>query len=186
MDTSNIVRVVEDFGSYVLTTPVKKEDVGIKLIIDDIELPEFYEIDFSNSDKKGKSTTVIGDSTGVEIPVKYIKTGKAIYAFYYYVEPGFGRTVRIYHIPNKVRPDRDKIVPEEEQLTVIDQAIAALNTAVVESGANADRAEQAAANAGWVEFYIDDDGYLHYVKSDNVGLDFYIDDDGYLHVVMEE
>ena len=51
---------------------------------------------------------------------------------------------------------------------------------------NADRAEQAANTAGWVDFYIDDDGYLHYVKADSVGLDFYVDADGYLHVVMED
>ena len=46
----------------------------------------------------------------------------------------------------------------------------------------ADVAAQAASNAGWVYFYIDEDGYLHYVKTENCDLDFYIDDDGYLHV----
>ena len=51
---------------------------------------------------------------------------------------------------------------------------------------NADRAEQAANTAGWVDFYIDNDGYLHYVKADSVGLDFYVDAEGYLHVVMED
>ena len=54
------------------------------------------------------------------------------------------------------------------------------------SAQSADRAEQAANTAGWVDFYVDEDGYLHYVKADSVGLDFYVDADGYLHVVMED
>lgn len=43
-------------------------------------------------------------------------------------------------------------------------------------------AKQAASINGWVKFYIDDDGYLHYVKTANTDLDFYIDENGYLHV----
>lgn len=54
------------------------------------------------------------------------------------------------------------------------------------AGISAERAEQAANTAGWVDFYIDADGYLHYVKAESVGLDFYVDADGYLHVVMED
>ena len=54
------------------------------------------------------------------------------------------------------------------------------------AGISAERAEQAANTAGWVDFYIDDEGYLHYVKADSVGLDFYVDAEGYLHVVMED
>ena len=54
------------------------------------------------------------------------------------------------------------------------------------SAQSADRAEQAANTAGWVDFYVDEDGYLHYVKADSVGLDFYVDNEGYLHVVMED
>lgn len=54
------------------------------------------------------------------------------------------------------------------------------------AGISAERAEQAANTAGWVDFYIDNNGYLHYVKADSVGLDFYVDAEGYLHVVMED
>lgn len=46
----------------------------------------------------------------------------------------------------------------------------------------AEVAQQAASENGWVYLYIDDDGYLHYVKTPNAKLDFYIDNDGYLHV----
>ena len=43
-------------------------------------------------------------------------------------------------------------------------------------------AQQSASESGYISFYIDDDGYLHYVKTPYVNLDFYIDNDGYLCV----
>ena len=46
----------------------------------------------------------------------------------------------------------------------------------------ADVAGQAASDAGWVYFYIDENDHLHYVKTENCGLDFYIDANGHLHV----
>lgn len=42
-------------------------------------------------------------------------------------------------------------------------------------------AQQAAGKDGWVSFYIDDDGHLHYVKTENAALRFYIDAVGHLH-----
>lgn len=42
-------------------------------------------------------------------------------------------------------------------------------------------AQQAAGKDGWVSFYIDDNGHLHYVKTVNAALRFYLKD-GHLHV----
>ena len=42
-------------------------------------------------------------------------------------------------------------------------------------------AQQAASEAGWVYFYIDENGDLHYLKTPNTELEFYLDD-GNLHV----
>lgn len=42
-------------------------------------------------------------------------------------------------------------------------------------------AQQAAGKDGWVSFYIDEDGHLHYVKTENAALRFYIDAVGHLH-----
>lgn len=42
-------------------------------------------------------------------------------------------------------------------------------------------AEQAAGRDGWVSFYIDENGHLHYVKTENAALSFYIDAIGHLH-----
>lgn len=47
---------------------------------------------------------------------------------------------------------------------------------------SAERAAQGAAVDGWVSFYIDNNGDLHYVRTENVELDFYIDANGNLHV----
>ena len=37
--------------------------------------------------------------------------------------------------------------------------------------------------SGWVSFYIDDDGYLHQVKTEGTEVDFYVDANGDLHKV---
>jgi len=42
-------------------------------------------------------------------------------------------------------------------------------------------AQQAAGRDGWVSFYIDENGHLHYVKTENAALRFYIDAVGHLH-----
>ena len=42
-------------------------------------------------------------------------------------------------------------------------------------------AQQAAGKDGWVSFYIDDNGHLHYEKTENAALSFYIDAVGHLH-----
>ena len=47
---------------------------------------------------------------------------------------------------------------------------------------DADRAEQAAAQSGYMYFYINDEGDLIYQRTSNVNVDFYLDNDGDLHV----
>ena len=249
MATKIIQAQVSPNRLYTITAPIMEEDYGLKLVIQGIDLPASYEVDFSNSVSNGTSVTNIGDEDGVEIPVSLIDTGKDVYAFLYWVGSGWGRTIYTIRIPNKRRPKRTSETPTPAQQSVIDQALAALNNAVESTAAdaeqtasdaaraeaartaaesaeanaeasataaaqseanastsastataaatsasasaasaatNADRAEQAANTAGWVDFYIDNDGYLHYVKADSVGLDFYVDAEGYLHVVMED
>lgn len=154
MNTSKIIRAVVGGGRFVDTAPIMKEDYGIILKIEGIELPETYEIDFSNDRKEGTSVTMIGNADGVLIPQQFIKSGKDIYAFYYHVGEYFGKTTYIFHIPNRVRPDRTNETPEPEQQSVIDQTIAALNTAVektaqdvVDADASAQSAAESAENA---------------------------------------
>ena len=157
MNTSKIIKGVVGGGRYTVTAPIIKEDYGLYLQIEGIELPETYEVDFSNDEHSGTSVTMIGNADGVLIPHQFIDTGKDIFAFLYHVGADFGRTVYKFRIPNKVRPDRTEEQPTPEEQSVIDQAISALNTAVAQTAqdvidadasaqsasADADRAEQA-------------------------------------------
>ena len=130
MTTSKIIKGVVGGGRYTVTTPIVKEDYGLYLQIEGIELPATYEVDFSNDEHSGTSVTMIGNSDGVLIPNQFISSGKDIFAFLYHVGEDFGRTVYKFRIPNKLRPDRTDEEPTPEEQSVIDQTIAALNTAV--------------------------------------------------------
>ena len=150
MDTSKIIRAVVGGGRYTTTAPLMKEDHGIYLKIEGIDLPATYEVDFSNERKNGTSVTMVGNADGVLIPTQFIKTGKDIFAFLYHVGEDYGKTVYTFCIPNRVRPDRTNEQPEPEQQSVIDQTIAALNTAVAKTAQDvidADASAQSAAES---------------------------------------
>lgn len=65
-------------------------------------------------------------------------------------------------------------------------AIAAAQSATQAAGSaadahrDADRAEQAAAESGYMYVYIDDDGYIVYERTPNTNIDLSIDEDGYI------
>ena len=130
MNTSKIIKGVVGGGRYTVTAPIIKEDYGLYLQIDGIELPETYEVDFSNDEHSGTSVTMIGNSDGVLIPSQFIKSGKDVFAFLYHVGENYGRTVFKFRIPNKLRPDRTEEEPTPEEQSVIDQTIATLNDGV--------------------------------------------------------
>ena len=130
MDTSKIIRGVVSNGRYTVTAPIVKEDYGLQLQIEGIDLPSSYQVDFSNSENSGTSVTMVGSSNKVLIPREFIETGKDIFAFLYVVGSNYGRTVYKFRIPNKLRPDRTNIAPTPEEQSVIDQTISALNEAV--------------------------------------------------------
>ena len=133
MDTSKIIRGVVSSGRYTVTAPIIKEDYGLYLKIEGVELPSTYEVDFSNSESSGTSVTMIGNADGVLIPRQFIDSGKDVFAFLYHVGDNYGRTVFKFRIPNKVRPDRTNEEPTPAEQSVIDQVIASLNDAVDEA-----------------------------------------------------
>ena len=130
MNTSNIIKGVVGGGRYSVTAPIINEDYGLDLQIEGIDLPETYEVDFSNDEHSGSSVTMIGNADGVLIPGQFIKSGKDVFAFLYHVGMDYGRTVYKFRIPNKLRPDRTDEEPTPEEQSVIDQTISALNDAV--------------------------------------------------------
>ena len=148
MDTTKIIKGVVSNGRYTVTAPIVKEDYGLYLQIEGVELPSTYEVDFSNSESSGTSVTMIGNADGVLIPRQFIDSGKDVFAFLYHVGADFGRTVYKFRIPNKVRPDRTNIAPTPEEQSTIDQAISALNEAVEQTAqdkADADASAQSAS-----------------------------------------
>ena len=147
MDTSKIIRGVVSNGRYTVTAPIVKEDYGLYLKIEGVELPSTYEVDFSNSESSGTSVTMIGNADGVLVPRQFIDSGKDVFAFLYHVGVDFGRTVYKFRIPNKVRPDRTNEQPTPEEQSVIDQAINALNTAVAQTAQDVIDADASATQA---------------------------------------
>ena len=142
MDTSKIIIGTVGGGRYTVTAPIVKEDYGLYLKIEGLELPSTYEVDFSNSEHNGTSVTMIGNSDGVLIPHQFIDSGKDVFAFLYHVGDNYGRTVFKFRIPNKLRPDRTDEQPTPEEQSIIDQTISALNDAV----ADAQEAQEAIEN----------------------------------------
>ena len=147
IDTSKIIHGVVGGGRYTVTSPIVKEDYGLYLQIEGLELPSTYEVDFSNSEHNGTSVTMIGNADGVLIPNQFISSGKDVFAFLYHVGADFGRTVYKFRIPNKLRPDRTNEEPTPEEQSVIDQTISALNDAVAQTAQDKADADVSAQNA---------------------------------------
>ena len=147
IDTSKIIHAPVGGAKYTVTAPIVKEDYGLYLLIEGLELPETYQVDFSNSEHSGTSVTMIGNSDGVLIPSQFISSGKDVFAFLYHVGADYGRTVYKFRIPNKLRPDRTNEQPTPEQQSVIDQAIAALNDAVTQTAQDVIDADASAQSA---------------------------------------
>ena len=55
-------------------------------------------------------------------------------------------------------------------------AATSASASAASAATNADRAEQAAAQSGYMFFYIDENGDLRYQRTDNVDVDFYLND----------
>ena len=147
MNASKIIKGVVGSGRYTVTAPIVKEDYGLYLKIEGLELPSTYEVDFSNQEHNGTSVTMIGNSDGVLIPHQFIDSGKDIFAFLYHVGEDYGRTIFKFRIPNKLRPDRTNEEPTPEEQSVIDQAISALNDAVEQTAQDKADADVSAQNA---------------------------------------
>lgn len=133
-------------GSRRITTPAGlwQYDYGQVLNIEGLDLPAVFEADFSNDPLRGDSITMIGSDNSVRIPSQYLESGDAVYAFIFlHNGDDDGETEYRIQIPVEKRPARTKEEPDEEEQSVIGQAIAALNTAVERTEALAAEAEDA-------------------------------------------
>lgn len=125
---SNIIIAEFDNSNYILTSPVYQYDYGLVLKINGIDLPDVYEVHFSNLEFSGESETSIGNSEGVEIPNTYLTSGKYIYAWLFlHTGENDGEVEFKIEIPVRKRAKpNDEYTPEQE--TVIERAIALLNS----------------------------------------------------------
>ena len=194
---TNIIEVSFGGGSiaYVKVDTAYFYNNGIIFKPTDIDLPASYQVHWADSPQASSTLETIGTAEGAPIPDDLWGRSRVIYGWIYLhptEDSGVtGYEVRIYKNVRAGLPDGTEPTPAEQ--STIDQLISAMNSAVEQTGEDAEsasqsanRAEQAANTAGWVDFYIDENGYLHYVKADSTELDFYVDADGYLHVVMED
>lgn len=121
-----------------------QEDVTQILVIQGLDLPEYFVVDFCNEG----DTTVIpitGTAEGVEIPDALLATGKTVKA-YIVVSAGEGdvETRYMVKLPVQRRPPRSDIEPTDPQQQQIDALVANLNDGVSRAESAADTATQAA------------------------------------------
>lgn len=184
-------------------------DVTQYLVISGIpDLPGVFEVDFCN-EGDSSTITITGQDGEVAIPDEFLQTGKRVKAYIVIQGEDEGAVETRYEItlPVRQRPQRTDIEPTPAEQLQIDTLVTALNDAVDDASESAGSASQSAQDSaesaeaseryaelsaesasvsGWVRFYIDDDGDLHYVKTENTQLEFYIDSEGNLHVTEDE
>ncbi len=130
-------------------TALWQYDYGQILVVQGIELPTAYEVQFCNA---GDSTTItsVGDSTGVVIPDQFLQNGETIYAYIYlHTGNADGETEYKITIPVMDRAEPTDIEPTPQQESTIGQLIDALNAGV-------EAAEEAAEKGPQII-----DGYWH-------------------------
>lgn len=134
-------------GAICGTTPLYQYDYGQILKIHGVELPDAYEVHFSNT-QNGNATVSIGNEDGVEIPDIYLQSGDPIYAWIYlHTGEDDGETKYLITIPVIARAAFTNETPTPVQQDTITQAIAALNNGVQRAKAAADGIEQTVAVA---------------------------------------
>lgn len=122
-------------------------DYGQALSITGITLPDVFEAHFATVDGT-QTVTMLGHNGVVEIPDELFQVAKAIVCYIYlHDETTDGRTVYTIKIPVKERPEPSDIEPTPVQQDIITQAIAALNSAVEQTGQDVESADASAQAA---------------------------------------
>lgn len=143
-----IAKLVDDTRFAFRTKPLYQYDYGQVLKFEGVELPAVYEVHFSNTDQAGTAKAQIGDADGVQIPDEYLLTGQPVYVWVF-VHTGTedGETEYKCIIPVNKRAQKEDTEPTPVEQDIITQAIAALNTAVESTSADAESALSSAAAA---------------------------------------
>ena len=116
-------------------------DQGQVLQLVGLDLPDAYQVEFSNTRDKGSAKAQIGGPDGVQIPDEYLTTGKPVYAFlvgHTAEEDRETEKLVVIYVNARSQPTDEPITPEQQN--IVDQLIAALTAGV-------EKAEDAAAQA---------------------------------------
>ena len=136
-------------------------DYGQILKFDGLELPDAYEVHFSNQPLTGETITQIGNADGVTIPDQFLQSGEAVYAWVYlHTGEDDGETEYMVTIPVSKRPEPSDEQPTPVEQSAIDQAIAALNIAVEKADESITHYPKIESGTWWVwdvtaEEYVD-------------------------------
>ena len=141
------INAVFTSGVFTRTAKVFQWDNGDKLAFVNVDLPNNYQVHFANS-LTGESKSVLGDSTGVEIPPEYFVPGSEIYAWVWVSTENGGFTKYQVTIPVYRRAQPQNVTPTPAQQTIIDQAIEALNQALETQITPEEKAKLAGIEAG--------------------------------------
>ena len=149
MSELNIITAeFSDGCMYEETLPLYQWDYGQILQITGLDLPEAYQVHFSNQRESGTTITMIGEASGVQIPDNLLQTGENVYAWIFlHSGDDDGETEYQIKIPVLLRPQPSDEEPTQTQQSAIDQAITALNNAVDAAEGFADAAEESAQTA---------------------------------------
>ena len=143
------------------TAPLYQFDYGQELVFEGFDLPSAFEVHFAN-EFEGEATTQIASDNVVTIPDAYLTSGANIYAWIFlHTGENDGETVFHIEIPVMERAAPTDETPSPVQQSVIDETIAALQSAVSEAQGYAEAASSAAASILNVGIVASDDGAGH-------------------------
>lgn len=114
----------------VILDPLWQWDYGQVLKFSGLDLPDAYEVHFSNC-PNGESTTALGNAAGVPIPDMYFVSGQPIYAWVYlHTSANDGETVYTVTIPinRRARPTADP--PSEREQDIFTAGVALLSAKI--------------------------------------------------------
>ena len=131
----NITTVYFTGGRTGKAQSLTQYDYGQILQFSGIDLPEIYEVYFSNDPTTpGKAKKQIGTASGVTIPDEYLLTGLPVYAWVYvHTGDSDGETVYSVMIPVRQRAEPTPEEPTPVQQDAITEAIAAMQEMVTHS-----------------------------------------------------
>lgn len=130
--------------------PLYQYDYGQRLVFTGVDLPNAYEVHFSNTDR-GDSKTAIGNADGVDIPDEFLLSGEQIRVWLFLhdgADDGETEYKGIIPVHTRARPTNAEPTPVQQD--VITQTIAALNEAVEETETNVEHYPQIVEGYWWV------------------------------------